>query len=133
MPFPHFMHLLCASLLLGAVWCDAIFLRSSSSLILHPSELIAAWRKRVAILEMVLLLIVVGLGVGMWFPRMEAYPTRIFHPKVALAIVALLVGKVRMLKERKSDVPAGALTWALNAAVTAVFCLGAFYGVGGHL
>jgi hypothetical protein len=126
----HFLHLVLAALLVAAVMADLLFVRSPSSEAVAPRELITTWRKRLALTEMFLFLAVFGLGLTLWMPLIRAYPPAIFHTKFSLAVLFLILAKVRMLKERKGQVQIG-LTRAMAALILTLLCLGAAGGLRG--
>lgn len=119
----HAIHLFFGALLFGAMTFDALYLRAPASFVVQPEELIARWRKRLGLLEMFLFLIVFAMGLTMWLPLRAAYPAYIFHTKLLLAIVFLLMGKMRMLKERRKGVQIG-LTRVMALLLLVIFSLG---------
>ena len=126
----HFLHLLFAAILFGATFADLFFLRSAASEAIEPRELVLQWRKRIGLAQMFSFLVVFGLGLAMWVPLAKAYPPAIFHSKMGLAVVFILLAKIRMLKERK----AGAqifLTRLMAACLFIIFCLGIAGGLTG--
>ncbi len=125
----HFLHLIAAALLLAVVLADFVLLRSAAGEALEPREQILSWRKRAGLAEMLLFLIVFILGLSMWLPLVQAYPPHIFHTKLALALLFLVLAKVRMLRERKKGVQMG-LTRAMAVTLGILFCLGAYGGLG---
>lgn len=124
----HFFHLVLAAVLFAAVAADVLIVRSAASEALAPAELIAKWRKLVGLIEMFVFIGVFALGLTLWLPLIKAYPPAIFHTKFTLAIVFLVLAKVRMLRERKKGVQI-ALTRVMGAVVFALFLLGAFGGL----
>lgn len=125
----HGVHLLFASLLLATVMADVFYLRSKASLAIQPVALMKRWRVLVALAEMALFLVVIAMGLMMWMPAISAYPPAIFHSKLGLAVVFLVLAKVRVLKERKSDTPAITLTRVMAIILLAIFCLGVVGGL----
>lgn len=103
MGLQHF-HIFLAFILFGLVLADTFYLRSERSKAIQPQELIQSWRKSVAIWEMILFIALVTLGLLRWMPNMHAYNPMVFHIKITLSVVFLLVAKIRMLKERKKGV-----------------------------
>ena len=126
----HFIHHLFAVLLVAAVVADVLFVRSPGSEAIAPRELVQTWRKRLALSEMFLFLAVFGLGLALWMPLARAYPPAIFHTKMLLAVVFLVIAKIRMLKERKGSVQLG-LTRAMAAIILIIVSLGALGGLRG--
>lgn len=126
----HVLHLILAVFLVAAVFADLLFVRSPGSEALLPRELVLSWRKRLALAEMFLFLAVFGIGLTLWLPLARAYPPQIFHTKMLLALVFLILAKIRMLKERKGQVQIG-LTRAMAALISAILVLGALGGLRG--
>ena len=119
-----FFHAFAGALLLGAIIFDALFIRTPATIVIQPEELVAAWRRRIALLQMLSAAIVIGLGLYQWIPNMRTlYPGGIFHAKLLGALVFLALAKVRMLKERKGAV-GYRLTKVMAAIVVLVFALG---------
>lgn len=125
-----FLHGFLATTLFAAVLADSLFLRSKSSQILQPAELIARWRRWVGLYEMVAVVAVAGLGIAQWMPNISAYPGSTFHSKLTLLLVLLGLAKFRMLKERKTQQPSPGLTRAMLAVVTVMFLLGLSFHTG---
>lgn len=125
----HGVHLLFAALLLAAVLADVFYLRSKASFAIQPVALMKRWRVLVALAEMVLFTVVIAMGLMMWMPAISAYPPAIFHSKMGLAVIFLVLAKVRVLKERKSDTPEVMLTRLMAFIVFVIFCLGVVGGL----
>lgn len=124
----HFFHLVLAAILFAAVAADVLIVRSPASEALAPAELVNKWRKLVGLVEMIVFIGVFALGLTLWMPLIKAYPPAIFHTKFTLAIVFLVLAKVRMLRERKKGVQI-TLTRVMGAVVFSLFLLGAFGGL----
>lgn len=118
------LHLLFAVLLFSSLFADLFFLRTGLSNAIQPVALIRRWRFRNAIFQMLLFVVIVSLGLTMWIPLRQAYPAKIFHSKIGLAVLFLLVAKIRVLRERKSQKPGIVLTRILAAILFCLFCLG---------
>lgn len=127
------LHGLLGAILFGAMFADVFFLRSAGSQALEPRSGILSWRRSVSIIQMVSFLVVVGLGLAQWMPNMTTYPAGPFHGKLGLAVVFLVLGKIRMFKERKSDAPTILLTRLMFACVVVIFTLGLSVRLGGIL
>lgn len=125
-----FAHAWLGATLFGAVLFDALFVRSKSALALQPEELLARWRKRLGLYEMFAFLGIFTLGLIQWMPRVASYPPGVFHAKMGLAVVFIVLGKVRMLKERKGGAVQYGLTKAMAVVVTAIFSIGLAYSAG---
>lgn len=124
-------HGLFGAILFGASFADVFFLRSAGSQVFEPRAAMLSWRRYVAVIEMVAFLVVVGLGLAQWIPNMTTYPPGPFHGKLTLALVFLVLGKIRLFKERKSGEPALLLTRLMFACVLIVFTLGLSVRLGG--
>ncbi len=98
-----FIHSLLGTLLILSVVIDVFVLRSSSSLVLEPREWIESWRKKIAIIEMILIIFIFYVGFSLWLPAYKSYPGAIFHLKILSAVLFLLLGKIRMLSERSAQ------------------------------
>ena len=125
----HGLHLFLAVLFYSATFADVFFLRSTASTMGQPQELFAGWRMRVALLEMFLFTFAIVLGLIMWFPAAASYSSPIFHSKIGLAVIYLVLGKVRMLKERRTQMPAIGITRIMGLVVTLILCLGIYGGL----
>ena len=123
-----FLHGLFGALLLGSVLADAFFLRSPSSQAFEPQQGMHSWRKFNAIFQMVCFVVVFGLGLVQWMPQIKLYPPAIFHTKVTLALVFLILSKVRMFREKKTQAPAVVLTRVMFGLIFVIFSLGLSYG-----
>ena len=127
----HAIHHLFGALLLAVTLADVFFLRSASSEAVDPRVLMQGWRKKIALAEMFLFLVVFGLGLSMWIPHIKSYPAHVFHTKAALAVVYLVLAKVRMLKERRSGRVSFKLTKVMGFVVFTLFVFGIWGGLGG--
>jgi hypothetical protein len=125
-----FLHGFLATTLFAAVLADSLFLRSASSQILQPPELVARWRRWVGLYEMLAIIVVAALGIIQWMPNFRGYPAPIFHSKFSLLIVLLALAKLRMFRERKTQQPSAGLTRAMLAVVTIMFLLGLSFHTG---
>jgi hypothetical protein len=125
-----FLHGFLATTLFAAVLADSLFLRSASSQILQPPELVSRWRRWVGLYEMFAIIVVAALGIIQWMPNARGYPAPIFHTKFSLLIVLLALAKLRMFKERKTQQPASGLTRAMLSVVTVMFLLGLSFHTG---
>lgn len=124
----HFFHLFLAMLFVAATLADLFFVRSPSSEAIVPRELVLAWRKRIGLAQMFLFLAVFALGLSLWMPLATAYPPQIFHTKISLGVLYLILVKVRMFKERKKGLQVG-LTRAQALVALVIFALGAIGGL----
>jgi hypothetical protein len=124
----HYFHLVLAAVLFASLAADVFLVRSPASEALAPAELVAKWRKILGLTEMFVFIAVFALGLTLWLPLIKAYPPAIFHTKFSLAIVFLVLAKVRMLRERKKGVQI-LLTRIMGIVVFALFLLGAFGGL----
>jgi len=122
----RFIHHILATFLCALVWADVFFVRSKASAMIQPTQLVSRWRKRVGLAEMFIFIGVFGLGLWQWWPLMKAYPAPIFHTKLGLAVIFLLLAKVRMLRERKRGVQV-AMTRIMGLIVLVNFILGAYW------
>lgn len=125
----HGVHLLFAALLFASVFGDVFFLRSYASFAIQPLALIKRWRLLAALSQMLLFTVTIGFGLAMWLPAKDTYPSAIFHSKLGLSVVFLIIAKIRVLKERKSDVPEVRLTRILALLLLIIFCLGIVGGL----
>jgi hypothetical protein len=125
------LHGVFGAILFGATFADVFFLRSAASRVFEPKNAMATWRRHTAMIQMVSFLVVVGLGLAQWMPNMRSYPPAIFHGKLTLALAFLVLGKVRLFRERKTGEPATLLTRLMFACVFIVFTLGLSVRLGG--
>jgi phosphatidylglycerophosphate synthase len=123
-----FLHGLFGALLMASLFSDVFFLRSASSTSFEPKSGMASWRKFNAVFQMIAFVIVFTLGLVQWLPNSKVYPGSIFHTKMGLALVFLVLSKVRLFREKKSGEPAVLLTRILFALVFILFSLGLSYG-----
>ena len=119
-------HHILAVLLFSLCFADVFIWRSKQSLVVLPREWIMAMRKNFALTEMFLYLVVLTLGLILWIPGIKAYPPAIFHTKLFFAIVFLMVGKVRMLQERKGKFKP-VMTQIMFTCLVVNMALGAWY------
>lgn len=124
----HFIHHISAILLFAMMFADVLILRSPAGEAIEPRELVEKLRKFVGIAEMILFILVFALGLSLWIPLIKAYPPHIFHTKALLAVVFIVLAKVRMLKERKAGVQFF-LTRIMAAILFILVCLGAAGGL----
>ena len=125
------LHGLFGAILFGAVFADVFFLRSKGSQVFEPRAAMLSWRRYVALIEMVSFFIVVGIGLAQWMPNIRSYPPGPFHGKLGLAVAFLILGKIRLFKERKSGEPALLLTRLMFVCVLVIFTLGLSVRLGG--
>lgn len=133
---PQFLqaaHLFFAVFLVAAMFADTFFVRTQSLALAQPQELSARWRTRLALLEMFLLMVVLMMGILRWMPLMSVYSAQIFHAKIGLSIMFLLLGKARMMKERRSGTPQIVLTRLMFFVLLCILCLGIYAGAGGAI
>jgi len=128
------LHGLFGAILFGATFADVFFLRSNGSRAFEPRAAMDSWRRYAAFIEMGAYLVVIGLGLAQWMPNVASYATLapgVFNAKLLLAVVFLVLAKVRLFRERKTREPSVLLTRLMFACVLITFTLGLSVRSGG--